>query len=155
MCAVRFDRALATALLLLTGCSGISMEVPTPFLRLETPRDELKATTPDDARLWVREFEDRDKGGLAFWAATLQNDLTGNRGYQLVGAEDIRDAAGRDGRALHLEATANGEAWSYLVAVFVREGTFSHTIRVAEFVARGEVFAKHVEAVRGALATLR
>ena len=60
MCAVRFDRALAAGLLFLTGCSGISMDVPTPFLRLETPRAELKATTPDDARLWVREFEDHD-----------------------------------------------------------------------------------------------
>ncbi len=152
---MRSDRLLIVGALLLAGCRGIGMDLPAPFLRLDTERTQLKATTPDDARLWVREFDDRDKGGLAFWAATLQNDLTGNRGYELVAADDVRDRAGRDGRVLHLKATANGQSFQYLVAVFVTEGTFRNTIRVAEFVARDEVFAVHAAAVRTALTTLR
>ena len=152
---MRSSRVPIVGLLLLAGCRSIAMDLPAPFLQLDTPGAELKATTPDDARLWVREFEDRDRGGLAFWAATLQNDLAGNRGYQLVAADDVRDAAGRVGRLLHLEASANGERWSYLVAVFVVEGMFSHTIRVAEFVARDTVFATYADAVRAALPTLR
>lgn len=131
------------------------MDLPEPFLRLATEGRQLKATTPDDARLWVREFPDDDQGSLAFWTAALRNTLTDGRGYELRGEGDVQDAAGLPGRWLDLRAQVNGETWGYLVAVFVDAGTWSHTIRVVEFVAREDTFAAQAPSIRAALATLR
>lgn len=151
----RWLRVLACVLALAAGGCGIGMDLPEPFLQLHTSGRELKATTPDDARLWVREFEDQDQGGLPFWAATLHNELTGSRGYELIEQSELRDGSGCPGRLFELRALVDGERWGYLVAVFVRAGTWSNTICVAEFVAREDTFTTHAPAIRTALTTLR
>ncbi|MEW6743828.1 MAG: hypothetical protein AB1486_13820 [Planctomycetota bacterium] len=152
---VRLRRTgVVLALATLTGCAAISMKVPQGFLQLETPRDELKATSPDEAKIWVREFEDPNKGDLAFWADVLRKDLTRNRGYELVEEGATRDVQGRPGTWMQFELVLGGEPQGYLVAVFVIEGSSANTIRVAELVARKPVFDASVGAVREALATL-
>ena len=131
------------------------MQMPAPFLALRAPRGEFKAVTPDDARLWVREFVDEEHGSLAFWVEALRRDLTESRGYELVDESDVRDAAGRAGRRLRCAATIEGERHGYLVAVFVIDGLVAATIRVVEFTARLAAFDAHYGAVVGALPTLR
>ncbi len=154
-CAISSVRwAVLGALALAGGCAPLEMELPQGFLQLETGHEELKATTPDEARLWVREFDDRDQGDLSFWSSTLQNDLERRRGYRLVRVDDTEDAAGRAGVVMELAATVEGEPQGYLIAIFVIAGGSTNTIRVVEFVARDAVFAEHAGAVRAALRTL-
>ena len=73
--------ALAAASLLLGACT-IQADLPSEFLRLDSQQRELKAMTADDARLWVREFDDPEDGNLAFWTEALRNDLVDRRGYK-------------------------------------------------------------------------
>ncbi len=149
-------RALGTlALFMLGGCSSIEMELPPDFLQLQTGGFELKAITPDDARLWVREFEDRDQGDLQFWASSLKVDLEENRGYSPVEETELRDDQGREGIQMRFALTTEGEPHGYLVAVFVFEGSSTNTIRVAEFVAPSGVFQHHLEGVKAALVTIK
>jgi hypothetical protein len=126
------------------------METPPGFLVLTKDRREVKAITPDEARLWVREFDDPHEATLAFWGETLRNELVKNRGYVLIGERRVSDQAGREGLELLLETTSQGQAHRYLVTVFVVEGR----IRVGELVAPKAVFDRYVEDVRKALATL-
>lgn len=137
------------------GCSSIEMELPPDFLQLQTARRELKAITPDDARIWVREFEDPDQGDLQFWASTLKLDLEENRGYAPVEESAFRDDMGRDGIRMQFALTTEGEPHGYLVAIFVFEGSRTNTIRVAEFVGPEPVFERHLEGVKTALATIQ
>jgi hypothetical protein len=127
---------------------------PDGFLRLETGGDELKATTPDGARLWVREFDDRDCGTLAFWAEAVENDLVENRGYVRDRGAEIEDADGHPGRLQRYSATAAGEPHGYLIAIFVIEGVNTNTIRTAEFTAPRATFDAHAAAVEAALRTI-
>jgi len=149
------SRSAVLGLCLLAGACAIEMDLPEPFLQLDTPGSWLKATTPDDARLWVREFADPDQGSVQFWSEALKNDLTRNRGYALVETGEARDQEGREGVRMEFRTTTQGERVGYLVAVFVLPGSSSNTIRVLEFTAREAVFASHVDAVVVAIGSLR
>ncbi len=128
------------------------MDVPSPFLQLETGSHELKATTPDDARLWVREFDDPDEGDLSFWNDALHHDLTA-RGYRTLGdAEQVRDAAGTLGTLRSYAVAIDGTEHGYFAATFVLPG--GGTVRIAEFIAPRERFDTLLDAVRASLATL-
>lgn len=146
--------ALSLALLLGASCS-ISMDLPPDFLQIESGRAELKATTPDDARLWVRQYDDPDQGDLEFWAETLKLDLVRNRGYVLVEETEVQDAEGRKGRQMQFSLTAEGEPHGYLVAIFVCEGASTNVIRVAEFVASRAAFAEYLDAVKVSMLTIQ
>ena len=148
---------IAVVCLLATACAtgGPSMDVPEDFLQLRGGPAELKAITPDEGRLWVREFADPERGDLSFWAQALQNDLAENRGYDVAQRSEVRDAAGRPGVLMECAVTFGGEPRGYLIAVFVIEGSGDHRIRVAEFAAARAVYDSHVEAVKRSLATLR
>ena len=148
------SRGMPGLALLLAACGAVSMDLPPDFLQLETPRAELKATTPDDARLWVRQFADRDQGDLAFWAETLKLDLVRNRGYVLSDESEIRDGKGTEGVRMQFGVTTEGEPHGYLVAVFVHEGGSENTIVVAEFVAPTAVFEKYLDAVETSMSTI-
>lgn len=150
----RASSLLIVAALPLGSCA-IQMDLPQEFLVLQTSGDQLKATTPEDARVWVREFADPDGGTLDFWAATLKNDLIDNRGYRLQREDDVQDGSGRPGRLMELLATVGGEQQGYLVAVFTVPGMFGDSVRVLEFAARKEVYDRHVESVRAAISTLQ
>ena len=140
--------------LALAACGSLDMQVPDGFLRLETPGDEIKATTAAGARLWVREFEDRDCGALMFWAEAVRNDLVDNRGYVYAGDGEVEDAEGHAGKVQRYSTTAAGEPHGYLIAIFVIEGASTNTIRTAEFTAPRATFDAHAAAVEAALRTI-
>ncbi len=147
--------AVFLAALFLLGACSISMALPGEFLQLESDGSELKATTPDDARLWVRQFEDRDRGDLQFWAESLKLDLVRNRGYELVEETELRDGEGREGVQMQFALTTQGEPHGYLVALFVFEATSANMILTGEFVAPPPVFEEHLEAVQASLLTIQ
>lgn len=151
-------RALSLMLLVLLplGACSLSMQLPATFLVLEGDGG-YRAMTGDDGRVWVREFDDPDDGNLSFWTEALRDDLLRNRGYQLTREGPVRDGAGRAGHLLECTATLEGERHGYLVAVFALPGGWftGSAVRVCEFTAREEVYARHVDAVRLAIPTLR
>lgn len=154
--ALRGLAAVACAALALVGAGcKLHAELPPGFLRLDAGGGELKATTPDGARLWVREFDDDDEGSLEFWADAVADDLVRNRGYVPAGTDTIHDGSGREGVLQRYTVQHDGSPHGYLIAIFVVAGTWSSTIRVAEFTAESARFDELEEGVRGAIATLR
>lgn len=140
--------------LALLSPSCVTMQVPDRFLVTERGTDELKAITPEETKLWVRDFGDPDRGDLAFWSETLRRDLVDNRGYTLLAEGKVEDAEGNVGRELLLEATIQGRAVREMLALFVYAGTFENRIRVVELVGEKEPFDAVVEEVRAAVRTL-
>ena len=138
--------------LFLGGC--LSFEVPEKFLILDKGFSEIKAITPDEAKLWVREFNDPKKGDFNFWSDTLKSDFVQNRGYTLIEERKVKDKKGRDGLELLFEVTSAGAAQRYLVTLFVFQGWLKNTIRVVEFVAPKPIFDGYVQRVREAISTL-
>jgi hypothetical protein len=150
----RWSFVLSLAPLLALGAGCVSMELPEPFVVLEKGTSELKAVTPDDARVWVRERSVSENAKLAFWAEVLRNEFVTNRGYTLVEERAAKDGSGVEGKEFVFEATIEGTAQRYLVAVFVHEGWLSNTVCTVELVAPKEVFAKLVDGVRKGIETL-
>ena len=138
----------------LFACATI-MDAPERFLVVEEGGDRIKAITPEESKLWLRDFADGDKGGLAFWRDALKADLVDNRGYVVVGEGAATDSAGTPGHEFILESTVNGRTVRELLALFVYDGSFADTIRVVEYVADKETFEKEVAAVRASLNTIR
>ncbi len=136
----------------LAGC--LTMQVPERFIVIERGPGLLKALTPEESRIWVRDFDDDTQASIAFWKDALKADLLKNRGYTLVKESPVQDGAGRQGMALTLEATLGGRPVRELMAVFVIPGFLSNTIRVAEFVTDKEAFDAEVAGVAQALTTL-
>jgi hypothetical protein len=64
-------RALLPCLFVLAGCATPSLALPGAFQRLKNESD-FTAVTADDARIWVREFEDPDEARLEFWSEVLK-----------------------------------------------------------------------------------
>ena len=63
------------------GCATLQMDVPDRFLVIKEEGDSLKAMTPEESRLWVRDFNDDTRGSLTFWRDALRGDLLKGRGY--------------------------------------------------------------------------
>ncbi len=152
-------RALSSALLLLlaTGVASCAtiMEPPERFLVVDKGGDFVKAITPEESKLWLRDFPDDDRGGLAFWRDALKADLEDNRGYVIISEAEVKDAAGTPGHEFVLESTVNGRAVRELLALFIYGGAFADTVRVVEYVAEKQAFATEVGAVRASLTKLK
>jgi hypothetical protein len=146
---------LLVALLGLLASSCVSMQVPERFLVTTRSDDELKAITPEETKLWVREFDDPDKGDLAFWSDALKRHLVENRGYTLLSEAKVEDGRSVEGVEYLLEATIQGRTMRELLVLFVHEGTLSNTIRVVELVGEKAAFDAAVDEVRASLTTLR
>ena len=138
------------AALVASGCR-LPMDVPSKFLVLDRRAHEIRAMSPDQARLLVRDLGDAKEGDLTFWSEALKNEFQGNRGYVLVQERKVKDAAGRDGAESLWETTLDGTAQSYLVTVFIVDDT----VRAAELLAPKPIFEKYLEDVRKAIGTLR
>jgi hypothetical protein len=153
----RFARAARAALIgvfpLAAGC--LTFEAPDRFLVVERGTDVLKAITPDEAKLWVREFSDPDGGSLDFWSDALKSDFVSNRGYTLLEEHAVKDHGGEKGLELLFELTAAGAAQRYLAVLFVYEGCCANTIRTIEFVAPRDLFERYAADVRKSVATIR
>lgn len=145
--------SLALVTLCATSCATI-IQPPERFLVTDDGGDFVKAITPEESKLWLRDFGDDDKGGLAFWRDALRADLKDNRGYIVISEGDVKDSVGTPGHELVLESTVNGRTVRELMAVFVYDGFFSDTIRVVEYVAEKETFEQEVASVRASLATI-
>lgn len=139
------------ALALLAGCAA-PITLSKEFVTLVDHRAaaDFRAVTGDDARVWMRRFEDRNEGDLTFWAKSLEYDFVQQRGYDLVAQGESKDAAGRAGKWFQCTANVRGERIGYLVAVWV-DGV---EITVVEFAARADVFEARVEEIKKALHTV-
>jgi hypothetical protein len=146
---------LLAVLVAFGGCVSFQLQVPQRFLVVEHEGSTLKALTPDESKIWVRDFDDSSFGTLAFWQEALTGDLVKSRGYRLVSEAPVVDGAGRTGTSFVLETTLGGRVVRELMAVFVVPGMCANTIRVLEFVADKEAFDAEVEGVKASLKTLR
>jgi len=157
-CATRTTWRWGSALLIATSCGLLSgcltLDVPARFLVVEKRSSEIRAMSPDEARIWVREFTDENRGDLEFWSEALREEFVENRGYTALEEEATTDAAGRAGRVLVYEATLEGAPHRYLCALFVVPGWWSNTIRVVEFVAPKPLFDGYVADVKSSLGSL-
>ncbi len=140
---------------LLAGCA-IHADVPDSFLKLKNDSYEFKATSADDAMLWVRRFDtEPEESTLDFWQEALTNNLVQGRGYRLVSNDQIQTRSGRPGRVLVLEANVGGQTQRELFAVFLKEHLWgSPSIYVAEYVAPAPLFEQYLERVRKAIESL-
>jgi hypothetical protein len=146
---------LLAAALALGGCVSFQLQVPSRFLVVEHEGNTLKALTPDESKIQVRDFADDTFGSLAFWQEALTGDLVKSRGYRLVSEAPVVDGDGRAGVSFVLETTLSGRVVREFMAVFVVPGTWANTIRVLEFVADKDAFDAEVDGVKAALKTLR
>lgn|SRR5690606_9916537 len=146
---------VVAALFGLLASSCVSMQVPERFLVTTRDTAELKAITPDETKLWVREFGDPDRGDLAFWSDALKRHLVENRGYTILSEGRIEDGSAHVGVEYLLEATVQGRVMRELLALFVTEGVLENRIRVVELVGEKEPFDAAVDEVRAAIKTLR
>ena len=137
------------------ACGSMPMQLPPDFVELGEVGNGHRAVTADDARLRVRNLFDSTKGSVDFWADTLCNDCVLQRGYELVERGEVNDRDGVSGRWLHFSANVGGETVGVLVAAWVRPRLLKKPyLQVAEFVARQDVFAARLPAVRQALTTV-
>lgn len=141
--------------LVLAAGACVSLEPPARFLVTDRSGDQLKAITPEESKLWVRRFDDEDKGGLDFWKDALKSDLKDNRGYLLLAEAPATDGTGAAGHTMTLETTVNGRPVRELLAVFVRPGLCGDSIWVLEYVAPKDVFDKELAGVTASLSTLK
>jgi len=138
-----------TPALLLPG--GVSLDVPEGFVLVERQRDQIKAVSPDESKLWLREFPATNRADLVFWSEALKNHLIHRRGYTLIEQRPVRDGSGLDGLELHFEVASRGIAYRYLVTLYVPDRPFWSSqgkIRVVEFLAPEPAFARHLQLVR-------
>lgn len=142
---------LVSALPLLLGACAVTIELPKDFLVLGEQDDaSFRAVTGDDARVWIREFDDPNAADRAFWRQAIEYDFT-QRGYRIVAKGEAKDGRGASGDWFECTADVRGERIGYLVVVWVQD----QRIRVLEFAAREPVYEARVAGVRAALATLR
>ena len=146
--------AFATVALAVGASGCLTMQVPERFLVVERGCGVLRAITPEESKIWARDFDDETKASLAFWKDAVKADLIKNRGYTLIAESQIQDGGGRQGMLMTLEATLGGRPVRELLAVFVIDGVFSNTVRVAEYVADKDAFEAEVEGVKKSLTTL-
>ncbi len=153
---IRLSAAIALAVVALgSSACALTMKVPDRFLVVENEWGSLRALTPEESKLWVREFDDDSKGTLTFWRDALKGDLVQSRGYTPVEEASITDGDAREGVAMVFETSLSGRPLREFMAVFVVPGFFSNTIRVAEYVTDKGTFEGEVDGVRAAIATLR
>ncbi|MEK6233196.1 MAG: hypothetical protein N2C14_00635, partial [Planctomycetales bacterium] len=138
---------------LVPGTGLAAMNPPKNFLAVQRDRDEFKAITSDESKLWIREIDDAANGSLSFWTEALKNHLTNRRGYSLIQETSVKDKQGRAGRELQFEVVAGGEAYRYQVTLFVTDAPFwssTSSVQVTQFLARREQFDVYLADVREA-----
>ena len=136
--------------LLFAAACATPIQLPKDYLELRG-RDGFQAVTGDDARVWIREFETRERAPLTFWATALEHDFVEQRGYDLVERGEVKNRNGRAGNWFECTANVRGERIGYLVAVWVD----GDDVQVVEFAAKADVFAARVETMKAALRTVR
>ena len=131
----------------LTGV--INVDLPDRFLIIDQQREELKATTADNAKLWIRELVISKHAELEFWSKALQNHLVENRGYTLLSQQNIQDKRGREGVEFTFETQVSNKRYSVMVfADQMKLLSRKRKIRVIEFVSSRDAFDSYMDDVR-------
>ncbi|MEZ6036374.1 MAG: hypothetical protein R3F29_02760 [Planctomycetota bacterium] len=154
----RLHHLVAMSSIALFAACAAPLQLPDGFVELGDSSRGYRAVTSDDARLWVREMSDLTEGGIAFWAEALQRDLVEERGYELIGSGEVKDAQGATGRWLEATSNVAGRRVDYLVALWCRKRSWwrsGEDLLLVEFGAAAEVYAQRVGQVRAALSTVR
>lgn len=129
------------------------MDVPSGFLPVRATRNELQAISPDDARVWYREFAVSDKAGQDFWAKAIRTHLVEHRGCRVIDESIVRQDAelGHDGYyQLLLTAESDRGPLYHLLTISLKPATLwsrKSTIRVTEFTAPPHLYAEYSDAV--------
>ena len=150
MNALRSTRFAVAALALFAAACAGPIRLPKDFLPLET-ESVYQAITGDDARVWIREFEDPHAASPAFWSTAVEHELVQQRGYELVAKGVVKNKHGDPGTWLQCSANLHGQKIGYLIALWV----YDRELLVVEFAAQAEVFAARVDRVKAALKTVR
>lgn len=129
------------------------MEAPDGFLVVKESRHELQAVSPDDARVWWREFPVDNKTGPEFWAKAIQTHLVDHLGYRLIDQSEVVSFKQQPGHQMLFEADSDQGPVRYLLTilrkpkpVWSRRGA----IQVIEFAAPANLYADYVNAVGAA-----
>lgn len=134
------------------------IEAPKSFVKLGDGGEGYRATTNDDARLWVRTFRDATEADVEFWAGTLKRDFVEQRGYEKVDSGTVKNRRGEEGRWMEFSTNVRGERIDYMVAVWAASASWvsggGTDITVVEFAANHDVYTARVNDVRAALNTV-
>lgn len=105
-----------------TACArGFDINTPDGFAELDSNEDyRYRATSAEGVVLGVRREANEPKGGLAFWASAVENELV-TRGYAKVSARAIESKNGTPGKQLVYRVNKNGRPNVLWVAVFVTD----------------------------------
>jgi len=149
------------SLLVLTfgmAACAVPIEAPNSFVKLRDHGEGYRATTNDDARLWVREMWDATEADVEFWAGALERDFVEQRGYERVDGGSVKNIDGNEGRWLEFTANVGGERVDYMIAVWAAPKSWilggGTNITVVEFAAAHDVYAERIASVRAALSSV-
>jgi hypothetical protein len=136
-----------------TGCNKFSVQTPQRFVSLERFRTETryKAVSPDNAVIFIRSFEHKDRGSLAFWVEILKKEMTLRKGYKLEKTESVKTGGGHEGRRLTFTSKSGKTPYTYAVALFVTS-SWIHSIETA---AKAEVYEAHQQDFDQAISSFR
>lgn len=129
------------------------LEVPDGFVLVKSSRKELQAISPDDARLWYREFGVSNDANLDFWAKAIRTHLVEHQGCRMVDESDIHSTNTRKKHGAYqmlVEADSDRGPLLHLLTVSVGPTLWpgKSTVRVTEFTAPPELYEEY----RGAVA---
>ncbi|MEZ5990248.1 MAG: hypothetical protein R3F30_14240 [Planctomycetota bacterium] len=148
---------LAPLLLALASCRA-PVSPPAGWIELSVPAFpyEYQYVSADDSRLGYRVVPNDGEGDLGFWCRSIQNQLTLNRGYELVSMSDVETEGGMAGKELLFRTSAKGVDYVYLVAFFPFT-PFLGSPKLALLEAGGErsILEPELDAVRAAIRSLR
>ena len=115
--------ASIAAFSLLAGCRPFAPATPPGFVDLSDsyPRNEYRATTAEGMVLGVRAFENKPKGGIAFWTKVVENRMRDTSGYALLETKDVKDRSGNVGKQLRFGHDESGVPHLYYVTIFVND----------------------------------
>ena len=129
------------------------MEAPSGFLVVRENRHELQAVSPDDARVWLREFPVDNKTGPEFWSKAIQTHLVDHLGYRLIDQSEVESISRQPGHQMLFEADSEQGPVRYLLTILRRpKPVWSRqgTIQVVEFAAPANLYADYIDAVGAA-----
>lgn len=126
------------------------MSAPDGFLVVASSRRELQAVSPDDARVWLREFPVDNDTTNDFWARAIQTHLVDHLGYRLIDQTEITGPARQTGHQMLFASDSAQGPMRYLLTVLPqpkRAWSSKQRIQVVEFAATAELYAEYVDAV--------
>ena len=113
----------------------------------------MQALTPDDARLWLREFSVHEDADLAFWTKALKTHFVENQGYKFLRESRVSgqgEMTNRQGHQILFEAYTDQGPVNYLITISLLDSGFvspKKAIEVVEFVAAPELFIEYMDSV--------